>query len=288
MVTNELKVASVVILYNPELEVLKNIAACAEQTEIVFVLDNSDSYNQTIIDKIIIINKVEYHNFNSNLGVAYSLNYAAKLAIKNNFDFLLTMDQDSFLTPGMVDRMIEDCSSKEDVGIVSPLHRNRFRTQEIHTSIYEEVLFIKTSGNLLNLKIYQKAGPFDEDYFIDYVDIEYGMRLNMLGYKVLRVNNAVLEHSEANLSEKKFFGIKFYPWNHQPIRWYYKIRNLLYLEEKYKKHYPDFFKKEKAHYIRQFIKILLYENNKLKKIKFGFEGFKASKKKLVGIKKGVQ
>ena len=287
MVKNELKVASVVILYNPELEVLKNIAACAEQTEIVFVLDNSDSYNQTIIDKIIIIDKVEYHNFNSNLGVAYALNYAAKLAIKNNFDFLLTMDQDSFLTPGMVDRMIEDCSSNEDVGIVSPLHRNRFRTQEIHTSIYEEVLFIKTSGNLLNLKIYQKAGPFNEDYFIDYVDIEYGMRLNMLGYKVLKVNNAILEHSEANLSEKKFFGIKFYPWNHKPIRWYYKIRNLLYMEEKYKKHYPDFFKKEKAHYIRQFIKILLYENNKLKKIKFGFEGFKAYKKKLVGIKKGV-
>lgn len=287
MVKNELKVASVVILYNPELEVLKNIAACAEQTEIVFVLDNSDCYDQTIIDKINNIDKVEYHNFNSNLGVAYALNYAAKLAIKNNFDFLLTMDQDSFLTPGMVDRMIEDCSSNEDVGIVSPLHRNRFRTQEIHTSIYEEVLFIKTSGNLLNLKIYQKAGPFNEDYFIDYVDIEYGMRLNMLGYKVLKVNNAILEHSEANLSEKKFFGIKFYPWNHQPIRWYYKIRNLLYMEEKYKKHYPDFFKKEKAHYIRQFIKILLYENNKLKKIKFGFEGFKAYKKKLVGIKKGV-
>ena len=52
MVKSELKVASVVILFNPELEVLKNIEACAEQTKIVFVLDNSDSYNQTIIDKI--------------------------------------------------------------------------------------------------------------------------------------------------------------------------------------------------------------------------------------------
>jgi len=284
-VKSEFKVASVVILYNPELEVLKNITACAEQTEIVFVLDNSDSYNQTIIDKIKIIDKVEYHNFNSNLGVAYALNYAANLAIKNNFDFLLTMDQDSFLTSGIVDRMIEYCGSIEDVGIIAPLYRNKFRTLEIHTSIYEEILSTKTSGNLLNLKIYQKAGPFKEDYFIDYVDIEYGMRLNSLDFKVLRVNNVILVHDEADLTKKEIMGLQLYPWNHQPIRWYYKIRNLLYLEDNYREHYPEFFRKEKIHYTKQFIKIFLFEKDKLKKIKFAFEGFQSYKNGLTGIRK---
>jgi rhamnosyltransferase len=228
---------------------------------------------------------VEYHNFHSNLGVAYALNYAANLAIKNNFDFLLTMDQDSFLTPGMVDRMIENCGYIEDVGIISPLHRNRFRTQEIHTSIYEEVLSIKTSGNLLNLKIYQKAGPFNEDYFIDYIDIEYGMRLNLLGFKVLRLNNEILEHSEADLTKKEIMGLRLYPWNHQPIRWYYKIRNLLFLEDEYREHYLDFFWKEKIHYVKQFIKIFLFEKDKFKKVKFAFEGLRAYKNGITGIRK---
>jgi len=285
MVKNKFKIASVVILYNPGHEVLKNIEVCAEQTEIVFVLDNSESYNQAIIDKINNINKVEYHNFNANLGIAYALNYAANLAIEHSYNFLLTMDQDSFLTPGTVDRMLTQCGSIKNVGIISPLHRNRFRTQETYSSIYEEVLSVKTSGNLLNLKIYQEAGPFNEDFFIDYVDIEYGMRLNMLGYKVLKVNNAILEHDEANLSRKKILGIKFYPWNHQPIRWYYKIRNLLYLEDEYKEHYPKFFRKEKIHYAKQFIKIIISENKKFKKLKFAFEGFQAYKSKIVGIKK---
>ena len=52
MVKYKAEIASVVILYNPKQEVLKNIIACAKQTEIVYVLDNSENYHHNIIDEI--------------------------------------------------------------------------------------------------------------------------------------------------------------------------------------------------------------------------------------------
>ena len=135
----------------------------------------------------------------------------------------------------------------------------------------------------MDLKVFKKAGKFIEDYFIDYIDIEYGMRLNMLGFKVVRINNLILEHDEANLSQRRFLGISIYPWNHQPVRWYYKIRNLLYLKDKYGKCYPDFFRKEIIYYFKQFIKIFLYETERMKKLKFAYKGWKAYRNKSVGI-----
>lgn len=281
----ELKITAVIILYNPTIDVLTNIEACKDQVDEVYVIDNSENVNEDLIEKIQSIENVNYQSNNGNKGVANALNIAADRALKNHYDFLLTLDQDSFLHPDTVNEMIKILITEKNVGIISPLHRNKFKTQETHDFPYEGVLSIKTSGNLLNLKIFEKVGMFKEEYFIDYVDIEYGMRLNLLGYKVLRVNNIILDHNEANLSEKKFFGIRVYPWNHKPIRWYYKIRNLLYLENEYKEVYPKYFRKEKMNYLKQFVKILLYEADKFNKIKYAVEGYCAYKKRLTGIRK---
>ena len=111
------------------------------------------------------------------------------------------------------------------------------------------------------------------------------MRLNLLGFKVLRLNNEILEHSEADLTKKEIMGLRLYPWNHQPFRWYYKVRNLLFLEDEYREHYPDFFWKEKIHYVKQYIKIFMFEKNKFKKVKFAFEGLRAYKNGIAGIRK---
>ena len=119
------KIAAVVILYNPIEEVLPNILACTEQTELVYVFDNSEKINQELIKKIVNIERVEYHNNNGNKGVAYALNKGARLAIENQFDFLLTMDQDSHITSGLIEKMIKNCSGIDKLGIISPLHRNK-------------------------------------------------------------------------------------------------------------------------------------------------------------------
>ena len=67
-------------------------------------------------------------------------------------------------------------------------------------------------------------GGFNDNYFIDYVDVEYCLRLNVEGYKIIQVNAARLYHNEANLEIKRIVGKTIYPYNHNPIRFYYKIK----------------------------------------------------------------
>ena len=60
-----------------------------------------------------------------------------------------------------------------------------------------------TSGNLLSLKAFKSVGRFHDDFFIDYIDIEYCIRMNYNNYDVIRINDIVLEHDEGNLVKRK-------------------------------------------------------------------------------------
>ncbi len=270
---SELKVASVVILYNPALEVLKNIIACTEQTEIVFVLDNSDSYNQTLIDKINNIDKVEYHNFNSNLGVAYALNFAANLAIKNNFDFLLTMDQDSEATSNFVKKLIEIHRNYKSVGIAAPYPQNRIHKILPPDNSIHQINKVITSGALLNLRAYIEVGPFMEELFIDYVDFEYCFRLQRNNYSIYINNDAIIYHSVGNLIKWKLIGFRFYSTNHSPLRLYYRTRNRFRVKSLYKKYYPSIFRSDMINLLKELLKVILVESYKMEKLKMTGLGY---------------
>ena len=270
------KIAGLVILYNPEIGVLENINSYVNQVDKLFVFDNSEKNYRGLLEGLLKNTAVIYESKNENLGVGYALNYAADRAFADGYDFLLTMDQDSKAEPGMVSGLVNAAMRKykpDQVGIISPLHTSAFGDNTSNNEIYEEMPCVKTSGNLLNLKLFQKIGKFKEEYFIDYLDIEYGFRLNLKGFKVLRINNIKLAHNEAEISENKFLFRKVFPYNHSPERMYYKTRNYFYLKKEYKKSAWDYLKAEKKAFVRNVIKILLFEKDKWIKFKFCIKGY---------------
>lgn len=265
-------IAGVVVLYNPAISIIDNIRSYLHQIDRLFVIDNSDKKNDFIVKEL--DGNVTYLFNNKNIGIAKALNVGAEIAIQKGYKYLLTMDQDSIAPSGMVDSLLKIFNKSDDVGIVSPLHSNKYSTHLRFTEPLEKIDVVMTSGNLLSLKAYQSVGPFSDDYFIDYVDIEYCLRLKLNGYLVYRLNKIVLEHSEADLSEKKIFNKKFYPHNHKPFRLYYKTRNLLFLRKSYKKKFPDLLKVEYDSYIRTVVKIVLFEKQKILKLKMILLGIK--------------
>jgi rhamnosyltransferase len=46
------KIAAVVILYNPELSILENIKSYIDQVEKLYVVDNSEASNESLIQEI--------------------------------------------------------------------------------------------------------------------------------------------------------------------------------------------------------------------------------------------
>lgn len=280
---NNKKVAGVVILYNPGTNFIENINSYLSQIEYLFIIDNSENENSLIKEVFEEDRKIKYIFNNQNIGIAQALNLAAEIAHNKKYKYLLTMDQDSKAPENLVASLLDVAENNKDAGIVSPLHSNRFDTHLGKKHDVEQVNTVMTSGNLLSLDAFKNTGPFCEDFFIDYVDIEYCFRLLLNKYKIYRLNSVILEHNEANLSSKQFLNRTFYPHNHKPFRMYYKTRNLLYLRKKYKHQIPELMRVEYDAYLRTVVKIFLFEKQKLLKIKMILKGLSDYFKKKKGV-----
>lgn len=276
-------VCGVTVLYNPQKDVIDNINSYIEQINFLFIIDNSNNLSDFVKLYYKSFRKVEYIFNNNNIGVATALNIGAQKAITFGFKYLLTMDQDSKAPSNLVESLLKTSIIHKNVGIVSPLHSNKYGTQN-NLNYSKDLVRVMTSGNLLLLNAYEVVGGFCDDYFIDYIDIEYCMRLYNFGYKIIQLDDVFLEHNEADISEKKLFNKKYYPTNNPYFRWYYKTRNLLYLRNQYKKIFPKPCKEELNVYIRNVIKILLFEDKKILKIKMILVGILDYLKKKKGCK----
>ena len=189
------KIASVVVLYNPDANVYNNINSYIRQVDRLYIVDNSELDNSFLITKIHCPEKTEYIWNKTNIGIAAALNIGAKLALEKKFDYLLTMDQDSEASPFLVSNLLECFSQDSQIAVVSPIlqHRIGRKIKDKKTKSCEEVLSTWTSGNLVDLSKFQKIGGYREDFFIDYVDHDFCLRLNKMGFKVYVCNKTFLK-----------------------------------------------------------------------------------------------
>lgn len=266
---NRPQVAGVTVLYNPDDKVYDNIRSYIDQIDKLFIIDNSDCENPPVTDNFVHMNKVVYVRNDRNLGIARALNIGAIMAREEMFPYLLTMDQDSKATPGMVDALLE-CFVKSElqpIGIVSPYHLIDFPFPQLNEKPFREVLTAWTSGNILNLSAYEKVGPFLDELFIDFVDHEYCLRLNTRGYKVMEVPDAILVHKIGNdIKRHVIFGVTLIVSNHNPTRRYYITRNRLTVTKMYKKRFPEFSRSDNRRFLAELFTIVMFEKDKLKKI----------------------
>jgi rhamnosyltransferase len=268
------RTAAVVVLYNPEQEAIKNIATYAGQANKVYAVDNSDSLANGLVGFSSETGNIEYLPQGENLGVAAALNIGARRAIEEGYDFLLTMDQDSRATPGMVQAMLDCISGRETdrVGIVAPFHAVKSDPQPARGGC-EEVLTVMTSGNLINLDVYRRVGPFLDGLFIDYVDDEYCLRLNAAGFKVIRCNDVVLEHQLGNISGHNYRGRTVYVSNQNSMRRYYMVRNRFHVIERYRSLYPEYCARQLANLRGEIKGIILFEEHKFSKLWMAAKGY---------------
>ncbi len=280
------EIAAVVVLYHPDDTVLNNINTYIYQVDVIFVIDNTGLKftNADLISKIKNMKKIFYIPNNENLGIAKALNIGAAYAIKSGYNFLLTMDQDSRATPTMVADLI-NCRAMRDhatLGILSPFHSTIATPTPPIDRKHQQVLTAWTSGSLLNLKAYRRTGPFNESLFIDFVDHEYCLRLNLAGYKIFKVNKAVLHHEIGNQRRHKLLWISPVSSNHSALRRYYITRNRFYLASRFKNDFPSFFRKDFVTFLKELVVIFLFERKKIDKYKMIFYGFCDYRKGILG------
>ncbi|WP_347156792.1 hypothetical protein [Pontibacter chitinilyticus] len=268
-------IAGVVVLYNPAADVVDKIRTYSASLGKLYLIDNSENPSIWVAEAVTVeaINH-EYIAYHQNLGIAKALNDAASKALQEGYEWLLTMDQDSKASEGMVEGLFEATKELEQttMGIIAPQYIEASVTSASRLPV-EEVMTTITSGNLLNLKAYAAIGTFREDLFIDFVDIDYCLRLYLGGYKVWIINQLKLNHQLGNASCHSFMGRKLWTSNHNYIRRYYITRNRLAILNEYKKSCPAYYQSEKNKNFIEITKLLLFEKDRMKKLKSIVQGY---------------
>ena len=132
------------------------------------------------------------------------------------------MDQDTIVVQQSLDRIIREVNQRFDkVGVIA-LGDNK--TEE--TSVYRQVRYIKTSGNLVKMEIFDNL-RFREEFFMDQVDYDFDYEVINHGYRIILADWYLIDH---RLGTKKGKLSSYEP----PIRVYYIIRNstVLLMERK--------------------------------------------------------
>lgn len=278
-----MKICGVVVLYNPTKDVIRNIYTYLEIVDEIILFDNSDKIkiNQEELNKIERMKKIKYISYGKNKGIAFALKESMKYVISKEYDWCLTMDQDSYLniTKEKIQQVREALEENKEYGIIS-FDYNKENNDNDEIKIRIEKKWI-TSGNFINVEQYKKVEGFNEKLFIDFVDFDFNRQLYEKNIKI-GVMNYSIKHSIGNPIKVNFGNFNIIAMNHSLIRYYYRYRNCVYLYRKNRKYY---LKTTIYEFTVNLIKMLIFEDNSKEKLKMIKYGINDAKKGKLGIYK---
>jgi len=274
------KVLVGIVTFNPDIRRLKeNIAAVNMQIKNVLIIDNGSKNFKEF--KLLLPKTITLLRYSSNMGIAKALCQIMDYAKRNNYIWVLTLDQDSVIESGLLDEYCKYAIRNEfqDVGMFSCLIRDRNFKEEKQEKQIENVIEITyciTSAAFTNVEKYYNTSGYDESFFIDAVDFDICYSLRECGYRVCRINFIGLYHEVGHGENRKFLWKEIVVYHQKPFRIYYLARNTILMNRKHKKMFPKHLMMMKE--LALFIRILLYENEKSNKMKQFWNGIVDAKK----------
>ena len=259
------KILAIVVTYYPEKELLvRNVQAFIGHVDKVLIWENTPSPDK-LDYRFISHEKVEYFGDGVN-SISRALNFAWEYANEKGFDYMLTMDQDSYFEnfDFYVGRTVF-CKDAPD-GIWTP-QMNR----EAVSDEYEEIDIPITSGMLASVKIVNAIGGWNESYTIASVDDEFFLQAHQCKIKKYKVKDASLLQRFGITQVVTVFGHKLELRNYGPQRLYDIYRNNIILIRKYPK--IDYLRKNFFHYwLKAIVLVFLFEKQRFKKTAAIFKG----------------
>lgn len=266
-------ICAIIITYNPDNEFPKRLSLVAPQVGHVVIVDNHSSEDSLISFKNAVNGKVELIENPANLGIAVALNKGVRRASEMGFKWVLTLDEDSILDEDMIDRLIDVVRihpKPEEIGVIGSNARSKISNQlamrygDSDKTYFEEKTVI-SSGSLIPVRVYNTVGPFRDDFFIEGVDLEYCLRVRKHGFKVYCTRDALMTHSGGRGEEHKFFGRAVLVTNHLPWRYHLIVRNFVAIVRMYLFRETSWVLGSSMNFVKVFVKITAFEENKLRK-----------------------
>ena len=275
------KICAGIVSFCPEISRLKqSLQSVTAQAEKVFVVDNH-SENLSEVKKLVMsFPNVALLENEQNNGIAKALNQMCELAEKEGYEWILTLDQDSLIPRDLL-KIFQNYLSEEKIGIICPaVYYEGWGKKAESGPPTEYVSACMTSASLTKIQAWKEVGGFREEYFIDYVDNEFCMKLRLHQYKVLRINGCQMHHQLGDAGIKKIFGLKLHYTTNNPLRLYYMARNNYAFIREYAKSLPLLKEYLKLVYVLSLE--LLFSKQKRKAIRFIRYGLRDARKGISG------
>jgi rhamnosyltransferase len=231
----------VISAFKPTEGLLTACRSALHQVQAVLVVDDGSGPSADEVLASCAQLGVEVHRHADNRGVAAALNTGIEAARRPGSPadprFVLTMDQDSALPPGYVDRLVAAAdaarSAGAEVGLVGP---ERVAGIGSMVARHQGALVLGRepvqSGLLIPARVLDALGPLDEGLFIDGVDSELYLRVRAAGLAVLIAPGTHLEH-QLGTSAPVPGGSRLRLTHAAAFRYYYIARNRLLLVRRY-------------------------------------------------------
>jgi rhamnosyltransferase len=229
------------VLYHPTKEFLQNLAKARAACKNLVAVDNSPDADPQL--HTCLREQGIHVIFNRNKGgLAGAYNRGAEALLAQQCDVIFLMDQDSDIEPSFFKSMMDACVSLgTDTFLMGPkiyeinlkkcmavFQPGKHLPKRLHIDDETEGLFpslcIISSGSAISASAYRKLGAFREDYFIEYIDIEYSLRAVSQNVPVY-MNAAVTMRQTTGQIERHGKG---FTTNHQAWRRYYGARNAVH------------------------------------------------------------
>ena len=234
-------VALVLVTFNRSNLLEEMLNSVIQQTvlpEIIYVIDNNSNDNTSSVvlnfsEKYKHIISVVYHNTGANLGGAGGFEFGSRLAFEAGYEWIWLADDDVELAPDCLNNLL---LFKEEADILQPMRVNMDGScAEISGTDYEinsltrlnpkqntvqdiksrdwkyvDIKTIPFEGPLIHRKVFEKIGFPDPRFFIFYDDLDFALRAQNAGYKIICVRQAIMKRKILFVQSRALLGWKGY------------------------------------------------------------------------------
>lgn len=238
-----MNVFSLIVCYHPDIANLLMLCQTLIKNNChVIIIDNTE---KSYISSNLGFQECSIISLEKNLGIACAQNKGINHAINLGAEIIVFFDQDSKIENSYLPALLIHLKVGEPK-IVGPVFFDSIKGIELPSfrlnklglpvKVYKQdrftpydVDFIISSGSASTMTTFIKAGMMDEDFFIDYVDIEWCIRCRKKNIPIQIIPDAIMMHS---IGEKILTFWFLSGFVHSPTRSYYQVRNSFLLLKK--------------------------------------------------------
>ncbi|MFA7314472.1 MAG: glycosyltransferase family 2 protein [Candidatus Magasanikbacteria bacterium] len=169
-----------------------------------------------------------------NLGFAVGNNQGAEWAVKNNFDYVFFHNNDGFFATNALEPLVETLEADKQIAIAQSLlllhpetelinstgnsfhylglgfcNDYRKKIKDVVLPKIKEIDYASGAAFMISTELIRKYGAWDADFYIYHEDLDWGLRMRSLGYKIVLVRDSIFYHQyQFSRSIMKFFWME--------------------------------------------------------------------------------